>query len=61
LARSVLKQQTQRALRKDKISGRLNRHGFTAANSHRITTTKLADYAVTDVKIASGISKSKVG
>jgi hypothetical protein len=26
-----------------------------------ITTTKLADYAVTDVKIASGISKSKVG
>jgi hypothetical protein len=46
---------------KDKISDLTGTALLPQIATAAITTTKLADYAVTDVKIASGISKSKVG
>jgi hypothetical protein len=46
---------------KIKLAGDLTGTALLPQIATAAITTKLADYAVTDVKIASGINKSKVG
>jgi hypothetical protein len=52
---------TTSATGKIKLAGDLTGTALLPQIATAAITTKLADYAVTDVKIASGINKSKVG